>query len=101
MSYCMWQISYFYGCQKRLTKSMCPSTVAETNFMCRVPYGEVVGALLWCSLVCRLDLSYAVTQVSKFNSNPVVAAVQRILLYACRSRELGILFVVPKDNNLI
>ena len=49
---------------------MCPDSDAEKKFMSRVPYGEVVGVLLWCSIVCHPDLSYAVNQVAKANGNP-------------------------------
>ena len=43
-----------------LTKSICPSTDGKTQFMSSILYREVVGDLLWCSLVCRLDLFYTV-----------------------------------------
>ena len=88
----------------RLTKSMCPTTDSEKAFMSNIPYREIVGALLWCSTVCRPDLSYAVNQVAKFNSNPGLAhweALQRILLYAYQSCEWGILFQGPKDDNIV
>ena len=57
----------------RLTKSMCPTTDSEREFLSKIPYREIVGALLWCFTVCRPDLSYAVNQVAKFNSNPGLA----------------------------
>jgi hypothetical protein len=88
----------------RLCKSMCPSTDSEREFMANKPYREVVGALLWCAIVCRPDLSYAVNQAAKFNSNPGVGhweAVQRILLYAYQSKEWGLLYVGPKDDNTV
>ena len=67
----------------RLTKAMCPTNDSERDFMSKIPYREIGGALFWGSTVCRPDLSYAVNQVAKFNSNPGLAhwkALQLILL---------------------
>ena len=88
----------------RLSKSMCPSSTSDVEYMSTVPYREVVGALLWCSLICRPDLSYAVNQVAKFNSNPGIAhweAVQRILIYAYQNKDWGIIYNGPMDHNVV
>ena len=72
--------------------------------MNKIPYREVVGDLLRCSLICRLDLSYAVNKVAKFNSNPGAThglAVHRVLIYAYEYREWGILYHDPKDDNQV
>ena len=69
----------------RLSKILTPPTEEERIYMTSVPYREIVGGLLWCSLICRPDLAFAVNQVAKFNSDPRIQhweALQRILLYA-------------------
>ena len=35
----------------RLYKAMCPITVEDKEYMFIIPYREIVGALLWYSLV--------------------------------------------------
>ena len=40
--------------------NMCLTTDSEREFMSKIPYREIVDALLWCSTVCRPDLFYAV-----------------------------------------
>ena len=66
----------------------------EIYYTSKVPYREAVDALLWCPLVCRPDLSCAVNQVAKFNSDPGILhweAVKSILLYAYQNKDWGIL----------
>ena len=53
-----------------LTKDMCPITAAEIAAMLKIPYHEAVGCLLWLSMGTRPDISYAVSQVARFNANP-------------------------------
>ena len=83
-------------------KAMCTVYMAEIEYKSKVPYREVVDALLWCSLVWRPDLSYAVNQVAKFNSDPGILhweAVQRILLYAYH--KLYLLFSISVSIEVI
>ena len=70
--------------RKRLSKDMSPVTAAEKAEMEKVPYREAVGSLLWLSNGTRPDISYAVSQVAKYMSNPGMEhwkAVKRILRY--------------------
>jgi hypothetical protein len=53
-----------------LTKNDCPQTPEEIEDMCNVPYRQLVGALLWTSLVCNPQISQAVHQVARFGHNP-------------------------------
>ena len=79
----------------RLSNYMCPKVWSEVEYMSKVPYREVVGALLWRSLICLPDLFYAVNQVAKYISDPGVLhweAVQRILLYAYQYKDWGVLY---------
>ena len=85
----------------KLTKSMCPTTPEEIQYMSTLPYREIVGVLLWCSILCRPDLSYAVNQLAKYLSNPGREhwmALQRVLLYLYHSREWGIEYIGPRHS---
>ena len=58
-------------------------------------YREVVGSLLWLSLGTRPDITYAVSQVAKFSSNPGPQhweAVHRIIRYLHGTRTLGLTY---------
>ena len=71
-----------------LTTAMCPTTPEEKAAMAKVPYREAVGCLIWLSMGTRPDISYAVSQVAKFNDNPGEAhwtAVLRIFRYLHRT----------------
>ena len=75
-----------------LTKAHCP-TAQEITTMQSIPYREAVGSLLWLSLGTRPDISYAASQVAKFNSNPGLLhwkAVQRIFQYLYKTPDLGL-----------
>lgn len=68
----------------RLDKTMSPSTPAEALDMKGVPYQEAVGCLTYLAQATRPDISFAVNQVSQFNSNPGRIhwnAVKRIMQY--------------------
>jgi hypothetical protein len=74
---------------------MTPTSEEEIFHMAKVPYREVVGCLLYISITCRPDISYAVSQVAKFCQNPGRAhwnAVKKILAYLSGTTELGIMF---------
>jgi hypothetical protein len=85
----------------RLTSSMTPTSEEEIFYMAKVPYREAVGCLLYISITCRPDISYAVSQVAKFCQNPGRAhwsAVKKILAYLSGTTELGILFEKNETN---
>ena len=72
--------------------------------MSEVPYREVVHVSLWCSLMCRQDLSYAVNQVAKLYIKPSIVhweAVQRILLYVYQRKDWRILYQGHIDHSLV
>ena len=65
----------------KILTSHSPSTGAQYAAMRNVPYREAVGALMYAMLGTRPDISFAVTMVSKFSSNPGLThweAVKRI-----------------------
>ena len=51
----------------KLSSRQCPQSPEE---MSRVPYASVVGSLMYAMVCTRPDLTYAVSTVSQFMSNP-------------------------------
>lgn len=67
-----------------LTKDMAPKDDKERQKMERIPYRTAVGKLIWLSMTTRPDIAVAVSEVSKYVSNPGIAhwvAVKRIIAY--------------------
>jgi hypothetical protein len=52
-----------------ISKLDCPTTDNEKTTMRNRPYCELIGALIWLSVVLRLDISFATTHLLHFNSN--------------------------------
>ena len=79
----------------KLSTAQNPSTSAQYAAMRNVPYCEAVGVLMYAMLGTRPDISYAVTTVSKFSSNPGMAhwdAVKRIYRYLLGSKDLWLMY---------
>ena len=53
-----------------LSEKDCPATNEERAKMRNVPYHELVGALIWLSIVSQPDISFAATHLVCFNANP-------------------------------
>ena len=67
-----------------LNASMSPQTPADVEEMKDKPYMRVVGKLNWPALATRPDISYTVSQLARFNSNPGPQhwqAVKRLFRY--------------------
>ncbi|KAL1207276.1 Retrovirus-related Pol polyprotein from transposon TNT 1-94 [Cardamine amara subsp. amara] len=54
----------------KLTETQCPKTDKDIKDMAQVPYASVVGCLMYAMVCTRPDLAQAVSQVSKYMSNP-------------------------------
>ncbi|KAH9682243.1 hypothetical protein KPL71_027274 [Citrus sinensis] len=54
----------------RLLSQQCPSTKSEQTEMLKTRYASSVGCLMYAMVLTRPDLSYAVSLVSRFMSNP-------------------------------
>jgi hypothetical protein len=61
---------YSYAPHFKLSTAQCPSIDEEIEYMSRVPYSSAVGSLMYDMVCSRLDLSYAMSLVSKYMSNP-------------------------------
>ncbi|XP_070028757.1 secreted RxLR effector protein 161-like [Nicotiana sylvestris] len=73
-----------------LSKDQSPKTDEEIEKMKVVPYGSVVGSLMYAMLCTRPDIYYAISVVSRFQSNPgreYWTAVKHIIKYLKRIRD--------------
>ena len=77
-----------------LSADMLPTAEGERQLdMNNVPYRAAVGALIYVGNATRPDISFAVHQAARFNSNPLPAhwsAVKRVLRYLKGTQSLGI-----------
>ena len=79
----------------KLHSGQSPSTGTEFTAMRHIPYREAIGSLMYASLGTHPDISYAVTTVSRFSSNPRPAhwdAVRRIYHYLLGTKDLKLTF---------
>jgi hypothetical protein len=77
----------------RLSKLMCPQSKEEREMMNKVPYRQIVGALLYLVSGTRPDIAFSVNQVCRFMQDPGKPhweAVKRILRYLQGTKDVGI-----------
>ena len=75
----------------KLTNAQSPSTGAEYVSMQHIPYCEAIGLLMYAALSTHPDISYAVSTVSCFLSNPGMPhweAVRHIYRYLISTKNL-------------
>ena len=54
----------------RLSKDQAPQTHEERSEMSKLPYSQLVGALMYLATSTRPDIAYTVSKLACFNSNP-------------------------------
>ena len=67
-----------------LTKQQAPLTGEDCQFMANKPYREILGSIMYAQIATQPDLSYAISTLSKFVSNPGRPhwiALMRVLRY--------------------
>lgn len=75
------------------SRAMSPTSQKERNHMSRIPYLEVLGSLIYLATSTRPDISYAVSELSKFASNPGKdhwTGLKRIMRYIKGTSEHGL-----------
>ena len=78
-----------------LSNQMCPKTQEEREKMRNCPYASAVGSLMFAMLCTRPDIYYAVSIVSRYQSNPGSVhwtAVKHILKYLNRTKHYFLVF---------
>ena len=78
-----------------LTKDQCPSTPPQLAAMQGVPYGEMIGHILWPVMISRPDALFMVGILAQFIQNPGPAhfkALKRGILYLYTTCDLWLTF---------
>nr|AMY96445.1 gag/pol protein [Momordica dioica] len=83
-----------------LSKEQCPKTPQEVEDMRNIPYSSAIGSLMYAMLCTRPDVCYALSIVSRYQSNPGRdhwTAVKNILKYLRRTRNMFLVYGGDKD----
>ena len=86
-----------------LSKGQCPSTPEQVKRMNDIPYASAVGSIMYAMICTRPDISYALSRVSRFQSNPGEehwTAVKAILKYLKRTKDAYLVFGM-QDEELV
>lgn len=89
---------------QKLTKEMSPTTEEEKQQMSNIPYQEAVGSILYLTQCTRPDISFAISNVSKYSQNPGMAhwtAVKRIFKYLNGTKNYKLEFSTAGNRDLI
>ena len=84
-----------------LSKSMCPKTQDKRTRMSLIPYASAIRSIMYAMLCTRLDVSYALNIMSKYQFDPGEGhflAIKNILKYLGKTKDL---FLIYGDSDLI
>ena len=79
------------------------SALDKSTGLAKFQLNEIVGALLWLSVMTRPDISYAVATVAQYVSRPeakIYSMASRILRYLAGTKDVGIAFAIGSVKNL-
>ena len=85
------------------SKAQCPTSSEEISNMDKVPYASAVGSIMYAMICTRPDVSYALSVVSRYQSNPGDPhwqAVKTILKYLRRTKDQFLVYG-GVDNELV
>jgi hypothetical protein len=74
----------------KLSKTQCPNSSDELDEMNRTPYASAIGSIMYAMTCTRPDVSYALSMVSRYQSNPGLGhwtAVKNILRYLRNTKD--------------
>ena len=76
----------------QLSVADCPDTDAAKTTMAKVPYRQILGKLLYLSVMTRPDISFVVNMLARFATNPskpAWQAMKHLLRYLRHTSSLG------------
>ena len=79
------------------------SVLDKNTGLSKFPLNEIVGSLLWLSMMTRPDISFAVATLAQYVSRPeprVYSMASRILRYLAGTQLVGIGFEIDNKKNL-
>src|SRR4051812_49075877 len=83
-----------------LSKAQYPSTQDERDRMTKIPYASAIGSIMYAMICTRTDVSYALSAMSRYQSNPGEShwtAVKNILKYLRRTKDLFLVYGVKEE----
>ncbi|UYV79131.1 hypothetical protein LAZ67_17001199 [Cordylochernes scorpioides] len=86
-----------------ITKKDCPTTDKEKDEIKHVPYRELIGSLLYLANSSRPDMTFAVTKLAQFFSNPGERhwqAAKHILRYIQATKNVSLIYKRGSDDIL-
>jgi hypothetical protein len=87
-----------------LSKSDCPTSPTAIAAMKLKPYRSAVGAIMYAMLGTRPDITFAITALSQFNSNPGEVhwkALKRLIRYLLGTVNYSLTYGSNNQNQLI
>ncbi|UYV62815.1 hypothetical protein LAZ67_2002020 [Cordylochernes scorpioides] len=96
-------IKYFLDNSIPITKKDCPTTDKEKDEIKHVPYRELIGSLLYLANSSRPDMTFAVTKLAQFCSNPGERhwqAAKHILRYLQATKNVSLIYKRGSDDIL-
>lgn len=88
-----------------ISASDCPATGSdEEKFMQTIPFRKFVGEVQWIAQHARPDISFAVSQLAKVQSNPAKThwdAAKRMYRYLIGSAERGIVYKAGNGSSIM
>jgi hypothetical protein len=85
----------------KLSKTDCPVTEVEINSMKDIPYQSALGAIMYAMIATRPDITFAVTALSQFSTNPGPqhwVALKRVLRYLNGTTDYKLTYGCPGDD---
>jgi hypothetical protein len=86
----------------RLSRSQCPQTPEEVEFMKGIPYLAAVGTLMYLATSTHPDFAYTVGCLARFNSNPGIIhwhAVKHLLHYLKATADYSITYAPDPSSS--
>jgi hypothetical protein len=94
------------GVQLQPSAVFTPIHAEDSNFLRErpeVPYASAVGAVLYSALCTRVDVAYAISQLSRFSSNPAKVhweALKKLIRYLKGTSSWGLTYTGAKGLTL-
>ena len=83
-----------------LDNTMCPQTDSEKRDMATKPYRPILGSVMWGQLATRPDLSFSVSLLARFQSNPGInhwSALMHVIGYIKNTLDYGLTYSRDAD----
>ncbi|KAL5560868.1 hypothetical protein UlMin_030615 [Ulmus minor] len=87
----------------KLDNSLSPKTEEEKDYMLNIPYSNAVGSLMYSMVSSRPDLSFAISVLSRFMSNPGKShweAMKWLFRYIKETTDIGLIYEKNKGTKL-